>query len=57
MWIVSKGRTEQHNFFNLLSNLQKLVLSNGSKKRAKCDPNGIKIAIFKKLQKFPNYRL
>ena len=34
--------------FNWRSNLKNLVLSNGSVKLSKCDPNGIKIAIFYK---------
>ena len=36
-------------YCNWISNLKNLVTSNGSWKRAKQDPNGIKIAIFFKM--------
>ena len=49
-WIypVSKEKIDQLNFFSWISNLKNLVISYGSIKRAKCDPNGINSATFQK---------
>ena len=44
--------TEQFSFFQLAVKSQKCTSFRSLKKHAKCDPNGIKIVFFKKLQKF-----
>ena len=47
-------RAEQFKNFEWILNLSAFVISNGHKKRSKCDPNDVKVFFLKKMQKLPS---